>query len=221
MRNTLFVLVLLNFLAFAYQSWILEPDVLVAADYLEQDFPGLMLSEDPADRVATLKIEPGAEVADVGMSCLRIGPFSREADADAVSRALEPRALRVRQSAEEGRVWAGYWVQVDDQETRAMAENARSALVSAGIKDAYVVAGDTGFRVSLGLYRLRSSANRVVEQATGLGYETRVDDRFQAGTTYWVRVSLAGDRTLQPGEFQTDSGRILRTEDVPCAGPEA
>ena len=221
MRNALLALLMLNFLVYAYQSWIMEPDIIVAPDYLEQDFPGLMLGLSPADQVATVKVAPGAETGNSGMSCLRIGPFSREADAAAVSRALKPRATRVGQTAEEGQVWVGYWVQVDDQKSRAEAENARKALVAAGIKDAYIVSGDSGFRVSLGVYRLRSSANSVVDQAAGLGYETRVDDRFQAGTNYWVRVSLIGDRSLQAGEFQTDSGRILRTETVACGGAEA
>lgn len=220
MRNALLVLLLLNFLAYAYQSWILEPDIIVAPDYLEQDFPGLMLGESAADQVTTVKVAPAAEANDVGTSCLRIGPFSQESDADAVRRALKPRATRVEQTEEEGLVWVGYWVQADDQVSRADVENTRKALVAAGIKDAYIVADDGGFRVSLGVYRRRSSANRVVEQATGLGYETRVKDRFQAGTNYWVKVSLTGDQTLQPGEFQTDSGRILRTETVACGGAE-
>lgn len=221
MRNALFVLLLLNFLAYAYQSWILEPDIIVAPEYLEQDFPGLMLGERLPDRVATVKVTPVAEANDVGMSCLRIGPFSLESDADAVSRALKPRARKVGQTAEEGQVWVGYWVQVDDQVSRAEAENTRKALVTAGISDAYIVVEEADLRVSLGVYRLRSSANRVMEQATGLGYETILTDRFQAGTNYWVQVSLTGKQTLQSGEFQTDSGRILRTETVVCGDAEA
>ena len=221
MRNALFMLLLVNFLAYAYQSWILEPDIIVAPDYLEQDFPGLMLGERLADRVATVKVAPVEEASDVGMSCLRIGPFSLESDADAVSRALKPRVRRVGQTAEEGQVWVGYWVQVDDQASRAEAEKVRNALVAAGIKDAYIVVEDGGLRISLGVYRRRSSANRVIEQATGLGYKTLLTDRFQAGTNHWVQVSLTGEQTLQPGEFQTDSGRILRTETVVCGDAEA
>jgi hypothetical protein len=222
MRNALLVLLLLNFLAYAYQTWILEPDIILAPDYMKQDFPGLMVDKNAADQVAMAKTtdSSGAAARDAGMSCLRIGPFSREADADAVSRALQPRATIVGQTAEEGQVWVGYRVQVDDQDSRAGAEKAREALVAAGIKDAYLASVDGDHRISLGVFRLRSSVNRIVEQASDLGYETRVDDRFQAGTNYWVQVRLAGDRALRPGEFQTDSGRILRTETIACSGAE-
>jgi len=223
MRNALLVFLLLNFLAYAYQSWIIEPAVIVAPDYIEQDYPALPLSEKPADRVVaeTLPAAPAVEEeADVGMTCTRIGPFPRAEDAAKVHRALKPRATRIVQSAEAGQVWVGYWVQTAPRNDRAKAEEIRQSLIAAGMEDAYIVSDESGHIVSIGLYRKRSSANARVEIAEGLGHEILLTDRFNEGTNYWLRVDLAGDGSLRAGEFQTDSGQILRTESVPCSSQE-
>jgi hypothetical protein len=218
MRNGLLVLLLLNFLAYAYQHWILEPDTKVAATYIAQDYPSLILVDTASDPVAEV-ILPDVRISndEDAYRCLRVGPFPRENDADSVRRALESREASVRQTTKAGQVWMGHWVQVADQGSRSKAEVTRDALIAAGIKDAYILPGDDDFRVSLGVFRLRSSANRVLEQSIELGYDTRVDDRFQPGKNFWLQVRLPGDRPMQPGEFRTDEGQILRTETISCA----
>jgi hypothetical protein len=218
MRNGLLVLLLLNFLAYAYQHWILEPDTKVAATYIAQDYPSLILVDTASDPVAEV-ILPDVRISndEDAYRCLRVGPFPRENDADSVRRALESREASVRQTTKAGQVWMGHWVQVADQGSRSKAEVTRDALIAAGIKDAYILPGDDDFRVSLGVFRLRSSANRVLEQSIELGYDTRMDDRFQPGKNFWLQVRLPGDRPMQPGEFRTDEGQILRTETVSCA----
>jgi hypothetical protein len=222
MRNALLIFLLLNFLAYAYQSWILDPAVIVAPDYIEQDYPGLLLAERPAERVVavTLPAAAVAEGSDVGMTCIRIGPFPREEAAAKVRQALKPRATRVNQSAEAGQVWVGYWVQTAPRKDYAQAEEIRQSLIAAGMEDAYIVSDEGAHIVSIGLYRKRSSANAIVATAQRLGHEILVRDRFQQGTNYWLRVDMVGNRSLKAGEFQTDSGQILRTEPVPCRGLE-
>ena len=220
MRNFLLVFLLLNVLAFAYQSWILAPETSVDAFHIEQDYPSLNLAQTlpkvAVDPVATVVLDSGESADAPEWRCLRIGPFPREKDAQSVRASLEDRDAQVQQSSEPGQVWVGHWVQVADQGDRAAAEKSRDALVAAGISDAYVLPGDDDFRISLGVFRLRSSANRVMEQASRLGYDTRVDDRFQPGENFWLQVRMPGDRVTEPGEFQTDSGQILRTENIPC-----
>jgi hypothetical protein len=227
MRNAFLMLLLLNILAFAYQTWIIEPDNPVDALYIEQDVPGLLLAERPEPEVEVEAV-PASEPAEPDESasqtaavlvyrCLRIGPFARETDADKVQLSLQRREATVRQSAEPGRVWVGHWAQVADQGSRKKAEQTRDALIAKGISDAYILPGDADHRISLGVYRKRTSANNTIEQARGLGFETRMHDRYQPGTNFWLRVRMPGDRTLQATEFKTDSGQILRTETIPCS----
>jgi hypothetical protein len=221
MRNLVLLLLLLNFLAFTYQSWILEPDVRLEATYIEQDFPGLMVAEASVSPVTSI-ILPKVVASDdkVGYRCIRVGPFPREADADTARHALQSSVASVRQTTEKGQVWVGHWVQVADQGSRSGAEAARDALVAVGIQDAYILPGENDYRISLGVFRLRSSANRMMEQASKLGLDTRVDDRFQPGTNFWLQVRLSGDRTVRPNEIRTDTGQILRTETASCTAAD-
>jgi hypothetical protein len=226
MRNAFLMLLLLNILAFAYQTWIIEPDNPVDALYIEQDVPGLLLAERPEPEVEVEAV-PASEPAEPDESasqtaavlvyrCLRIGPFARETDADKVQLSLQRREATVRQSAEPGRVWVGHWAQVADQGSRKKAEQTRDALIAKGISDAYILPGDADHRISLGVYRQRASADRIVKQASSLGLATLVQDRYQPGTNFWLRVRLPADQTLKPGEFKSDTGQILRTETIGC-----
>ncbi len=217
MRNAFLLLLLLNILAFAFQSWIIEPDEPVDAMSIDQDVPGLMLAESRDELPAEPVVEEPARTGNPGYRCLRLGPFARETDADQVRLSLQKREATVRQTAAAGGVWVGHWVQVADQGSRAKAEAARDKLAANGIPDAYIVPGDSDNRISLGVYRQRASADQTVRRARSLGFATRVDDRYQAGTNFWLRVRLPGDRTLNPGEFKTDTGQIMRTETIACA----
>ncbi len=215
MRNTFLLLLLLNILAYAYQSWIIEPDNPVDAMFIDQQVPGLLLAASAVKAVADASTN--SDSGKPGYHCLRIGPFAQETDAVKVRLSLQRREATVRQTAEPGRVWVGHWVQVADQSNRQQAAIARDALIASGIRDAYIVPGVGDNRISLGVYRQRASADQTVRQARSLGFETRVDDRYQPGTNFWLRVRLPGDQNLQPGEFKSDTGQILRTEKISCA----
>ena len=225
MRNALLILLMLNALIFFYQKWIIEPADPVDALFIEQDVPGLM----PAKRLAVADDSDGEAPAEIGADgedapsnpgyrCLQIGPFAQVADAEQVRTSLQRREATVRQVTEEGQVWVGHWVQVVDMASRAQAEQSRDVLVQGGMPDAYIVPGADDFRISLGVFRQRSSADNTVRSARLLGFQTRVDDRYQPGTNFWLRVRMPADRNLRPGEFKSDNGQILRTETIQCAG---
>ena len=222
MRNFFLLFLLINLLAFAYQSWIIEPDIDVEPTYLAQDVPELVLVPKPA---APAPEAPGvgapdqvAAPADTDQSyrCLRVGPFPRESDADSVRVALEKQAATVRQTAKEGSVWVGYWVQTAGQGSRSAAEKARESLVKGGMPDVYILRDNENYRISLGVFRLRSSADKVVSQARKMGFDSRVTERYQPGTNFWLLARIPGDRALQPGDLTSISGQILRTENVSC-----
>ena len=72
MRNFFLFVLLINLLAFAYQSWILEPATSVAPDFAAQDVPELL----PVERkkgTPTAVITPSAVTADSGAAI----PFAR------------------------------------------------------------------------------------------------------------------------------------------------
>lgn len=224
MRSFFLFVLLINLLAFAYQTWIIEPDVSVVATHMDQRVPELVLVSAPAPPEP-----PGAETAAVEavtaaatpeasdeFRCLRIGPLPRETDADAVRRALRDKQALVRQTAEPGRVWVGYWVQTGTHASRSEAEKARNKLNNNGMSDVYILPDNEQFRISLGVFRLRASADGVVDQVRKLGFDTRVIERYQPGTNFWLLVRIPADRTLHSGELPSVPGQILRTEATSC-----
>lgn len=220
MRNFVLFILLINLLAFAYQSWIIEPESSVEPTFLKQSVPELaMVEPEPVvtESAAIVEAEPeAAETASEAYKCLRIGPLPRETDADAVRRALRQKQATVRQTAEAGRVWVGYWVQTAGHETREIAETKRNFLKENGMSDVYILPDNEQHRISLGVFRLRNSADSVVERVSKLGFETRVVERYQPGTNFWLLVRISGDSSLQSGELPSVPGQILRTVAMPC-----
>jgi hypothetical protein len=222
MRNFFLLVLLINLLAYAYQSWIIEPDISVEPTYFAQDVPELALVPRPAE-IQLAPEEPAAvESKDIpaenkqAYRCLRIGPFPRETDADAVRFALQKQEATVRQTAKEGRVWVGYWVQTAGQGSRSGAERARDSLVKGGMPDVYILPDNDNFRISLGVFRLRASADQVVRQVQQMGFDSRVIERYQPGTNFWLLARIPGDHSLKPGDLKSVSGQILRTENMLC-----
>ena len=231
MRSFLLLLLLFNALVFAYQRWIIEPDAPVAATHREQLFAGLLLASAPEVPAVVMAAEPmpapvadetqGSEVEDgkaapIAMQCARIGPFPGLAEAQIAERTLRERGAAVRLSSEEGSVWVGHWVQLVGFDTRERAEAARLRLAAAGITDAYIVPGSDDARISFGVFRARTSADRAVQQARNLGFTARIEDRYQPGTNIWLWLQQPENASTPPGDLKSLSGQILRMESLPC-----
>ena len=225
MRNLFMSLLLINALAWAYQSWVLEPDKPVAARHIDQGYPRLQLlarqgagSAVPAEPALDNAAEAAGENA---VKCLKIGPIIGENDAISIAGNLGGRGIEVRRSAEQGQVWVGHWVQVAGLPSRQVAELARDRLVDAGLNDSYIVTGGSELKISLGVFKSTRSADAIVARARELGFETRIEERYQPGVQYWLAVRLAGGLELLAGDLRSDTGQILRTEVLPCSNPDA
>ena len=82
--------------------------------------------------------------------------------------------------------------------------------------DVYILS-DSENRISLGVFRLRSSADKIVDKARKIGVGTRVIERYQPGKNYWLLVRMPADQLLKPGDLPAVAGQILRTENVECS----
>lgn len=217
MRNLFLLLLLVNFLAWGYQKWILLPEDPVDARHIEQNFPRLaVVSPPPAPAEPDIDQEDANISAERDAKCIKIGPIVEENAAEALARSLRGRGIEVRQEAAAGQIWMGHWVQVVDFSDRGAAEQARDRLVAAGLQDAYVVSGGVELKVSLGVFKSSASSDSTVVRAQKLGFNTRIEERYQPGQVYWLTATLDKGRELQPGELRSDTGQILRTEAVEC-----
>jgi len=152
--------------------------------------------------------------------CTSVGPFSNLSEASQAQAALRAAGFSPRQRLEEGELWVGYWVSVQNFPNRDAAEEALQKLTDSGITDVYLMPGtEPSSILSLGVFSDFQRAQRRVEEVRALGMQPRIDDRKRTGSVYWIDADLS-----QPGQaidtsiFQTDPRKIMRLELRACPG---
>ncbi len=198
MKNLLLILVLANVL---YWMWGLlsddetEPGVAIVE---ESDLgPPLNVTADlNANGVASVGAvlgsgEPSALEAVVGRSCVTIGPFSNESDADSAVLEYSNRGMRTALRRNQGTVFVGHWVQIRDVADDAVAKKMLDALAAGGLSDAYLVrTEDEGLKISLGLFGDMDRAEKIELQAKSLDLAAEITPRTRDGTLTFVDVGL-------------------------------
>ena len=198
------------------------PRIVLAKEATSQPEPNTVKDVQPP-RVEPLRSVEPAQVAAAGggaMSCTTVGPFADLADASHAQAALRTSGFAPRQRLEQGELWVGYWVSVQNLESRSAAESAVNILSDAGIKDVYLMPGSEPANVlSLGVFSDYNRAERRAQEIRALGLEPRIDDRKRAGSVYWLDVDLPEPaKTVDTSIFQTDPGKIMRLELRACPG---
>ena len=160
----------------------------------------------------------GAVAQDEALSCMSIGPFADLPQASQAQAALRAAGFQPRQHAEQGELWAGYWVSVQGLATREAAESALRMLMGSGISDVYLMPGsDPPNVLSLGVFSDYQRAQRRVDEVHALGLTARIDDRKRAGSVYWIDVDLQEPgQILDSSIFQSDPRKITRLEMRAC-----
>ncbi len=151
-------------------------------------------------------------------ACTSVGPFQDLADAAHAQAALKGAGFEPRQRLEQGELWVGYWVSVQNFESREAAEAALRMLIGSGVSDVYLMPGSEPANVlSLGVFSDYQRAQRRAEEIRVLGLEPRIDDRKRAGSVYWIDVDLSEpNQAIDTSIFQTDPGKITRLELRSC-----
>ena len=154
------------------------------------------------------------------LACTSIGPFAELSQSAQAQAALRATGLEPRQRIEEGDLWVGYWVSVQNLTSREQVDAALQQLSDNGVSDVYVMPSDGPANIlSLGVFSDYERAQRRADQIRALGLEPRIDDRKRAGSVYWIDVDLA-----EPGQlidttiFQSGTGKIMRLELRACPG---
>ena len=162
---------------------------------------------------------PSVAVApEEALSCMSIGPFADLPQASQAQASLRAAGFQPRQRAEQGELWAGYWVSVQGLATREEAESALRMLTGSGISDVYLMPGsDPPNVLSLGVFSEYQRAQRRVGEVRALGLTARIDDRKRAGSVYWIDVDLQEPgQVLDSSIFQSDPRKITRLEMRAC-----
>jgi hypothetical protein len=150
--------------------------------------------------------------------CTSVGPFANLSEASQAQAALSAVGFSPRQRLEQGELWVGYWVSVQNLPNRDAAEEALQRLTESGITDVYLMPGsDPANVLSLGVFTDFQRAQRRVEEARGLGLQPQIDDRKRAGSVYWIDTDLTeSGQAIDTAIFQTDPRKIMRLELRAC-----
>ncbi|MFO7305909.1 MAG: SPOR domain-containing protein [Gammaproteobacteria bacterium] len=176
--------------------------------------------ETPEASHASVQAERLSRAGGPEFACTSVGPFAELAEAAQAQAALRGAGFMPRQRVEQGELWVGYWVSVQNIATRADAEEALQTLRRGGIDDVYLMPGnDPSYTLSLGVFSDYQRAQRRADNARALGLEPTITDRKRAGSVYWLDVDLPEPGVqIDTSIFQSDPRKITRLELRGCPG---
>jgi hypothetical protein len=192
------------------------PRIVLAREVRKEPEPPAAAPTSPPVEATESAAASGDEASPFG--CTTVGPFANLSDASQAQAALSAAGFAPRQRVEEGELWVGYWVSVQNFPNRDAAEEALQRLADAGITDVYLMPGsDPANVLSLGVFSDFQRAQRRVQEAQALGLQPQIDDRKRAGSVYWIDADLkAPGQAIDTSMFQTDPRKIMRLELRAC-----
>ena len=202
MRNLLMLLLLANILYFIWGLFMDAPPETGVAVVDESELgPPLEVSRTIVTEAATSvgavlgSGKPSDLAAVVGRSCVTIGPFKTNTDADGVLAEYEREGMRASVRTLQGQVFVGHWVQIRDIPDRETGNAILEKLKAGGLGDAYLVqSDDEGLKISLGLFGEMSRAERIELQAKSLDLPADITPRTREATVFFVDIGLSPGR---------------------------
>jgi hypothetical protein len=198
MRNLLLVLLLANILYFIWGSFVRENGEPGVAVVSEEDLgpPLTVTANHDAEVAASVGAvlgsgEPSALEAVVGRSCVSIGPFRANTDADTALTEYAGEGMPTALRSAHGEIFVGHWVQIRNIADNLTAGEMLEKLHSGGLSDAYLVTSEEeGLYISLGLFGDVERAEKVELQAKSLDLPANIIPKTREGTMFFVDIGL-------------------------------
>lgn len=218
------LLVLANILYFMWGRYVDEPDQtgVVVVDEADLGPPLDVSSIGVADAVSGVGAVPGsAKPSDlsavVGRSCVTIGPFRSNAEADGALAEYESEGMRASVRTTQGEVFVGHWVQIRNIPDQATGNAMLETLRAGGLGDAYIVpTEDEGLKISLGLFGEMSRAEKVELQAKSLELPADITPRTREDTVFYLDIGLPPGRGANAMMEKYGEDKVLLREQATC-----
>ena len=198
MRNLLLILLLANILYFVWGAFVDESDEpgIAVVDEADLGPPLEVSSSQDAEVAASVGAvlgsgEPSDLEAVVGRSCVSIGPFRANTDADTALSEYAGEGMRAALRSTHGQIFVGHWVQIRNIADNHTANEMLQKLHGGGLSDAYLVSSeDDGLYISLGLFGDVERAEKVELQAKSLELPADIVPKTREGTMFFVDIGL-------------------------------
>ncbi len=156
--------------------------------------PALRLLQDAPDGRASTPT-PRLLAPQVAVRCLKVGPFTTQAEMRLAFAALSPHVGQIQYTVADSAVSRGWWVYLSAP-NRAEALSKARALSTHGVRDYYVItAGEQQNSISLGLFQDPANARRRLMQIRALGFAAQLRQRVEQVPQYYIEFALPS----QPG----------------------
>ncbi|MEQ9562660.1 MAG: hypothetical protein RLN69_09085 [Woeseiaceae bacterium] len=198
MRNLLLVLLLANILYFLWSRFVEEPPETGVVTVRESELgPSLEVSKVAVAEAATSigavlgSGRPSDLAAVVGRSCVSIGPFKTNTEADGALADYVNEGMRATVRTTQGQIFVGYWVQIRNIPDRDSGNAMLETLKAGGLAEAYLAPAEAGgFDISLGLFGDVGRAERIELQAKSLQLPAQITPRTREDTVFFVDIAL-------------------------------
>lgn len=204
-------------LAVAAPELAAEAPVTTTSDPVAESIePGLPVAVAGSDIAAAQAVESAATGERTVADCLAVGPFTDPDIAAEAAATLAAAGLELTPRLSEEEVWDGYWVYVEQIDSRVAANEILADLSDNGIEDAYMIPNsDSGILVSLGVFSRIERAGAVIEQVGRLGIEPTLTERTRTAETTWFEFA-PNDATSDVLGLLRTPGQISRLEQRAC-----
>jgi hypothetical protein len=190
-----------NLLYFGWSQWVRD----------EQ--PRLVAPQ--AAAAGTSPSTPGAATS-AAQSCTSLGPAADEIRAMEIEQLLRDMQLVPVTRTVTGSMREGWWVYVPNPAAAGQARTLQS-IQNAGITDAFAMADDPDFRVSVGLFMEESGARSRAEIVRGLRLDATVQERMEQQTLVWFDLPGSARNAVDMARLADEGIEVqgLRLEDCP------
>lgn len=224
MRNLLLLLALANILYFMWGRYVAEPEEtgIVVVDEADLGPPMNVSSTSVAEAATSAGAvlgsgKPSELAAVVGRSCVTIGPFRSNAEANGALADYESEGMRGSVRTTQGQVFVGHWVQIRNIPDRATGDVMLEKLRAGGLGDAYIVpTEDEGLKISLGLFGEMSRAEKVELQAKSLDLPADITPRTRDDTVFFLDIGLPPGKGANAMMEKYGEEKVFLREQATC-----
>jgi hypothetical protein len=224
MKNILLALLLANILYFVW-GMLGDDESQPGVAYVDESDLGPPLEvtthqdSDTVDSVGAVlgSGDPSALEAVTGRSCVTIGPFTDNTDADSAVLFYSSEGMATGQRATKGQIFVGHWVQIRNVADDAEAAEMLETLQTGGLEDAYkVVTEDEGIKISLGLFGDVDGAEKIELEAKSLDLNAEITPRTRESDVFYVDIGLPPGKGAGAIIEKYGQDRVLLREAATC-----
>lgn len=164
----------------------------------------------PAIRPATVDAAP----------CTSLGPARDDTHAMEIEQLLQDMQLSPRRRSTTQEVHEGWWVYVATADAAAQARTLR-AIRGAGMPDAFAMADDPQFRISVGLFTEEAGALARADAVRSLRVEPVVSERIQQQTSVWFDLPGSVRESVDLARLEAEGVDIQALQVQACPSSEA